>query len=200
MVGQRLRRVGPVVIAVLMLAACGGGEGGGHGGGDRAERAPTTMGERAATSTSSRPDGSGRGGGQLDGTSWVIDANESLAANLSNLGGLPPGLSCRGPLTLSFADGRFTWSGEFTCSMADTPIEGRGSFRTEGAYDASGSELTLRDAEGSGTISIAGQEIPFGDDLPYRAGTTYRVSGDTLEITFTDPSVGTVTHRYGRAG
>lgn len=205
----RKRGATGTLIGLVLIAATacgGGGDGGGSGRGGEAGGSsgrPTTTAD-ARTPTTTGPDDErperGAATGRLDGTSWVIDANETLAANLSNLGGLPAGLSCRGPLTLAFAAGRFSFGGEFTCSFADAPVESRGSVRAEGSYRVTATELTVGDATSTATISAAGQEFPFDGSMPYRAGTTYRRRGDTLEITFTDPNIGTVTHTYRRVG
>lgn len=179
--------------AAAVLTACGGGGGGGGGGGSGAARTSTTSTDTGATTTAP-PAG---GGGRLDGTTWTADARDILAANFANVGA-PEGFSCTGPMTLRFEAGQVSFGGEVACRDDDSGIDGSGSLRNDGSYEVSGSELTLSGMRTSGTITVMGAAVPapqvFTDTVA-----RFRISGDTLSITFDAPGLGTITQRYERS-
>ena len=133
--------------------------------------------------------------GDLEG-SWVADAADILAANTANVGGAG-GLSCSGPITMTFAaDGTYDRSGSVSCSVAGTTASG--TISTSGRYGLDGGQLVVTGTTSGGRMAMGGTEIPTPDS--FGDGTAdYEVRGDTLAITFTDTSVGTVTQTYQRA-
>lgn len=180
--------------ATAVLAACGGGGSGGGSGGGGGRAAPTSTTSPDSGATTTAPPVRG---GRLDGTAWVADARDILAANFANVGG-PEGFSCTGPMTLRFTDGRVSFGGEVTCRDDDSGLDGGGSLRNEGSYTVSGSELTLAGMQTSGTITVMGAAMPAPQVLTDTVA-RYRISGDTLSITFDAPGLGTITQRYERS-
>lgn len=156
---------------------------------------PTEPDDGVPTSTTDVTTTTEASSGDLEGA-WVADAAEILAANTANLGGTG-GLGCTGPITMTFtAEGTYDRSGEVTCSVGGTTASG--SVSTSGRYAIEGSRLTVSGTTSGGTMSMGGTEIPTPDS--FGDGTAdYEVSGDTLTITFSDPSVGTITQTYQRA-
>jgi hypothetical protein len=135
------------------------------------------------------------GGGDLVGT-WVADAGDLLAANTANLGGVP-GMDCSGPITLEFApDGGFAQRGDASCSIGG--MTASLNIETTGRYQTSGGTLTVTESSTTGTMEVGGASQPA--DVGFGEGEgTYEVRGDTLTVTFSDPSVGTVTQTYQRS-
>jgi hypothetical protein len=189
------------VVALGALAACGGSSDG-----DASTDEPTTTAAADDATTTAAPDEEAEettttseaaepeGGGDLTGT-WTADAGDILGVNTANLGGTA--VECTGPVTLEFReDGTFSQQSEATCTLAGQ--SGTATIASSGAYEASGGTLTVRDAESSGTFSILGQtqEVPAGLS---DGEASYEVDGDTLSITFTEATVGTVTQTYTRA-
>jgi hypothetical protein len=206
--------IGLSALGVTALGACGSGDDGGatapavtQAGSTPPEATPPptrapepTSGESVPIPSAPEPttvESFEDTGAQLVG-SWTVDASETLANNLANLGGVPAGLTCGGPINITFfADGLVTRTGEVVCSVEG--LSGTGSITSTAAYIADGSTLVFTQAENEFIISVAGTDIPITD--AWRdGGSTYAVDGDVLSITFTDPAVGTVTTRYTRTG
>lgn len=119
--------------------------------------------------------------------SWTADAGDILGANTANVGG-PGGLTCSGPITMTFSEGgTFERGGSVSCSVAGTSQSG--AVASGGRYRADGSTLTVSSFASSGSTPDA-----FGDGTA-----AYEIGGDTLTITFTDTAVGTVTQTYQRS-
>ena len=111
---------------------------------------------------------------------------------------MPPGITCSGPMTLTFAeDGTFTAGGSAECSAGGLTIAG--TMNTTGNWAVT--EPGVVEISGSvsdGSFEVPGIEIPPVDVVS--DGTfAYSVEGDTLSVTFTDPSVGEVTQTWTRA-
>jgi len=191
---RRLRRIVALLACTAVLGACGGGDSDAGDGPEDGSGAPTSVTKaRSTTTRAARP---GSGGGDLEGT-WTADAADVLSANLANLGGVPGGLTCSGPVTLTFTEETVTWSGEVTCRMGDAGIEATGSLRSEGSYRVEGAEIVVSGSRTSGGLSLAGRSIPVPAGIS--DGTVrYRIDGDTLSLSYADASVGTVTQRYTR--
>lgn len=191
---RRLRRIVALLACTAVLGACGGGDSDTGDGAEDGSAATTSATEaRSTTTRAARP---GSSGGDLEGT-WTADAADVLSANLANLGGVPGGLACSGPVTLTFTEETVTWSGEVTCRMGDTGLEATGSLRSEGSYRVEGSEIVVSGSRTSGSLSLAGQSIPVPAGIS--DGTVrYRIDGDTLSLSYDNPSVGTVTQTYSR--
>jgi RNA polymerase sigma factor (sigma-70 family) len=180
-----------IVLAVIAAVVLGGGD----------DPAPETAAPPTSVTT---PDDGGRGGGEDTDTapasttttavpgdalvgSWTADAGDILGANTTNVGG-PGGLTCSGPITMTFTEGgTFERSGSVTCSVAGTSQSG--AVASAGRYQVEGDTLTVSGFASSGSTPDA-----FGN-----GSATYDLSGDTLSITFTDTSVGTVSQTYQRS-
>lgn len=133
---------------------------------------------------------------ELVGT-WTADAGQLLDQTLANVGA-PAGLTCSGPISTTFASGgTFTRTGDITCATG--PLSFSGTIDTTGSWSADATQLTISGAQVKGTTQLPGKEIPtpdgFGDGVA-----DYELSGDTLTVTFSGQSVGTVTQTYTRAG
>jgi len=179
------------VLAVATMAACSSDEGD-----DASTDAPsggdtvTTVAEVDDTVATTVADSASS---DIEGT-WTIDAGELLAANTANLGAAPAFL-CTGPINMTFAEGTYTRGGEMTCT-ADS-ITGGGTLQSTGNYTVDGSTITVSNSVSSGSLTFDGATVPFSDSLG--AGSyDYEVNGDSLKITFSDPSVGEVTTTYTR--
>jgi hypothetical protein len=107
-------------------------------------------------------------------------------------------VTCSGPIRLEFGeDGSFAQRGEATCEgggFANTvTLESTGRYTTEGGT------MTITDLESTSTIEVNGTTQPAGEGTEFQLNeAAYEVDGDTLTITFTNPSVGTVTQVYQR--
>lgn len=186
----------------LTLASCGsssddaGDEGepatteaAGDGGGEADETTTTAADE---TTTSEAEDGGG--GGDLVGT-WTAQAGDILGANTANLGGVS--FECTGPITLEFGeDGSFSQTGTSTCTVQGQ--SGTAEFNATGSYEASGGTITVTDVTNEGSMTMMGVSQPM--EGGFGGGEAqYTVEGDTLSITFTEETVGTVTQVYTRS-
>lgn len=157
----------------------------GRGGGSEPEPTDTT-----STTSTTTPSG-----GDLVGA-WTADASDILGANTANVGG-PRGLSCAGPITMTFTDeGTYTRNGSVSCSAG--ALSAAGTLATSGSYRTSGDALTVADTRNDGTISLGGRAVPFPDAFG-DGDATYAIEGSTLRITFGGPGVGTVTQTYRRS-
>lgn len=177
----RWNGLGVVMLAgALSLGGCGGGSddttgtGGGTGGGTTPVTTATLAG------------------------GWHATVDSILNANTASTGAL--GISCPGQLmhwrfesdTAFFS----RWSDVLTCTSRGLTFTGRLS--QTGRYSASGDQLTVSGIENFGSVTTStGVSLPFS--IPASAGSaTYAISGNTLTLTFTDPSVGTVTQTWTR--
>ena len=130
---------------------------------------------------------------------WRAPADAILSANLSNLGGLP--MDCIGEIVMNLNDdGSFSRSGGMTCTIDDVQISGQ-VLNSSGTWDATATTLSVRITESAGYAEVIGPDgrltrVPLPDTGYSSAG--YTVDATTLRITFTDPSVGTVTQVYTR--
>ena len=130
---------------------------------------------------------------------WRAPAEEILAANLANLGGLP--MDCAGEIVMNLNDdGSFSRGGAMTCSIDDVQVSGQ-VLNSSGTWDATASTLSVRVTKSDGYAEATGPDgrvtrVPLPDS-GYSA-VDYTVNATTLRITFTDPSVGTVTQVYTR--
>ncbi len=166
---------------VLMLGACSSG-----GGGTSSSSPPDASGTPTTTGTPSP--GPTSGSAELVGT-WTADASQILAANTANLGG-SGAVTCRGPIVMTFnPDGTYSRRGSVTCSVRGRSM--RGAVSTAGHYAVEGNVLTISRTrlEGDGPVPDA-----WGD-----GAAQFSVAGPTLNITFSNPSVGTVTQQYTRS-
>ena len=135
-------------------------------------------------------------GGAVTG-SWVADAGAVIAANTANVGGAG-GISCTGPLTLTFTGSQVSLRGEYSCT-APGGLTGTGSVTSAGQYRVSGSTLVVTGASTNAVVRIAGTEVPIGLGLN-DGETQFAVSGNQLKLTFTAAAIGTVTNVYTRTG
>jgi hypothetical protein len=127
--------------------------------------------------------------------SWVVDAGALLDETMANLG-LPSGVTCSGPVTTTFAtEGTFTRTGAVTC--ASGPLSASGRIDTSGTWTADDETLTVLTATPLGTMDVGGTTVPTPDGFGTGVA-EYRVDGDTLTVTFSNPSFGTVTQTYTR--
>lgn len=165
------------------------------GGGAEDEGTTTTEAAPTSTTTEAAPSTTVPASGGLEG-SWVADASDILAANTANVGGTG-GLSCSGPITMTFTgEGTYDRSGTVTCAVGG--MTASGTISTAGSYAVDGGQLVVTGTISGGRMALGGTEIPTPDS--FGDGTAdFDLSGDTLTITFTDTSVGTVTQTYERA-
>lgn len=186
------------LVGMLVFSGCG------SDGGDADSAGSTSPGETTtvATSTggsSAAPATTGPATGDaddLEGT-WTSDVQSQLAQNTVNLG--TASLDCNGTVTLTIADGHFRRSGTGECTAGPAGISATAVFDAEADYDVSGGEVTLSDISNHTSLTMGGRELTR-DFSPLTADPfTASVDGDTLSLTFTDPSVGTVTQTYRRA-
>jgi hypothetical protein len=124
----------------------------------------------------------------LEGT-WLADAGDLVGGN----GGTGTGLACTGPISMTFEQGTFTRTGTVTCTAAG--MSGSGTLQSRGTYTTDGDQLTITGTTNTGTMTIAGRDVPFPDSWGDGTG-TYTIDGPTLTITFVLPTVGTVTQTY----
>lgn len=150
-------------------------------------------GEATTTTAADLPE---TAGGDLAGT-WVIDASDLFAANTANVGDTG-GISCSGPIRLEFGDdGSFAQRGEATCEA--NGFSSTMTLESTGRYTTDGGTLTITDLESTTTMEVDGVTQPAGDGTEFELNeAVYEVNGDTLTITFTNPSVGTVSQVYQR--
>jgi hypothetical protein len=127
----------------------------------------------------------------------VADAGAVIAANTANVGGAG-GISCTGPLTLTFTGSQVSLRGEYSCT-APGGLTGTGSVTSAGQYRVSGSTLVVTGASTNAVVRIAGTEVPIGLGLN-DGETQFAVSGNQLKLTFTAAAIGTVTNVYTRTG
>lgn len=165
---QRTWHHAGLLALTLSLAACGGG------------------------SSDSDASSGGAGGANLVGL-WQADANALLAANTANVG--TPGVDCSGLMQLRFEAGdSFNVGGEVVCTSG--AMSGNGTLVTTGNYRTSGDQLTLSNATTSGGITLGGSTLPIS--FVGNGSATYRISGNTLTLTFSGGSAGTITQQWTR--
>ncbi len=189
-----------LVCAAVLLGGCSGSDG------DSTSTTSTTSAsaggsDSSSSTTTSDPGDSATGDEAARGAivgQWTADASGILGSNLSNLGGTPAGMSCTGPLTLDFAaDGGFVASGEATCTLGGVSLTA--SITTTGQWSSEDDgSITISGASSEGGFDVPGVEIP-PIELLSDGQFDYTISGDTLSLTFTDPTVGTVTQDWTRA-
>ena len=181
---MRRYRAAAVVAVVAGLAftgvACGGGD-------DSASSSTTTA--AGATTESTTTTTAEDGGGALEGT-WAIDAGEALASATANLGGTGGG-TCSGQLTLTFADGTLRRGGSARCGSGTVTVDATGT------YTVDGDKLNVSMTSSNTRAEVRGMTVPVPDSWSSGVA-TYKVVDDTLTITFTQASVGTVTSKYTR--
>lgn len=130
---------------------------------------------------------------------WRAPAEDILSANLANLGGLP--MNCVGEIVMNLdADGSFSRGGTMACSIDGMQMSGQ-VMNSSGTWDATSSTLTVTVTESDGYAEATGPDgrvtrVPLPDSG--FSSVAYTVNATTLTITFTDPSVGTVTQVYTR--
>ncbi len=197
---RRTVRRGAALAAVALLAvgalgACGSDDGDDAGsdeittteaGGDE-----TTTTEAADTTTTSEA------ADDVVGT-WTADAADILSSNTANTGG-SAGLECTGVVTLDLRDdGTFAHSADATCT-APGGMSATATIDTTGTYEQDGATLRIVSAENNGSFEVMGTTQPMPSGLEGGAEATASVDGDTLTLSFTEASVGTVTQTYTRA-
>lgn len=130
---------------------------------------------------------------------WRAKAQDILASNLANLGGLP--IACDGEIVMNLsADGSFTRGGSMMCAINSVKTSGQ-VVNSSGRWEATDDTLTVTVTKSDGYAESIGPDgtmtrIPLPDSGYSSA--VYEVTATTLTITFTDPSVGTVTQVYKR--
>ena len=130
---------------------------------------------------------------------WRAKAQDILASNLANLGGLP--MACNGEIVMNLnADGSFTRGGSMMCAIDSVKTSGQ-VVNSSGKWEATDDTLTVTVTKSDGYAESIGPDgtttrIPLPDSGYSSAA--YEVTATTLTITFTDPSVGTVTQVYKR--
>lgn len=195
-----------LVASLLFVGACSGGDDDGAASDEPAEEPADTTTTTAADepeedgdapSPVTAPELPETGGGDLVGT-WAIDASDLFAANTANVGDTS-GISCSGPIRLEFGDdGSFAQRGEATCEA--NGFVSTLMLETTGRYATDGGTLTLSDLESTSTMEVDGRSQPAGEGTGLEDGeAAYEVEGDTLTITYTNPSVGTISQVYQRS-
>ncbi len=190
---RRILLIVSFVTTALFVAACSGG-GGDDSTASSSDSTDTESTEESTTTaeetTTTAP------GGDLVGT-WTAGAQDIVNANTANLGGVA-GMECSGALLLTFGeDSGFTNTGDISCSVGG--VAAVGSVTSSGKWAVTEPGLVAI----SETVTTGGVEMG-GVSLPAPTGVgdgvfEYSVDGDTLRLTFTDPSVGTVTQTWVRA-
>ena len=188
------RRILLIVIsaaATLSVAACSDG--------DDTTASPTSSNSTESTqesSTTAEETTTTAPGGDLVGT-WIAGAQDIINANTANLGGVAA-MECSGALLLTFGDDSgFTNTGDISCNVGG--VAAVGSVTSTGKWAVTEPGLVAI----SETVTTGGVEMG-GVSLPAPTGVgdgvfEYSVDGDTLQLSFTDPSVGTVTQSWVRA-
>lgn len=130
---------------------------------------------------------------------WRAKAQDILAANLANLGGMP--MVCDGEIVMNLdADGSFSRGGSMECIIDGVMTSGQ-VLNSSGTWDATASTLSVTVTKSDGYAESTGPDGRVSRvALPDRgySEADYMVNATTLTITFTDPSVGTVTQVYTR--
>lgn len=130
---------------------------------------------------------------------WRAKAADILSANLANLGGMP--MACIGDIVMNLNDdGTFTRGGSMACSIDGVKIFGQ-LVNSSGTWDATSDTLTVTVTNSDGYAESIGPDgkamrVPLPDGG--WSSVDYEVTATTLTITFTEPSVGTVTQVYTR--
>ncbi len=175
----------------LSVAACSDG--------DDTTASPTNSNSTESTqesSTTAEETTTTAPGGDLVGT-WTAGAQDIVNANTANLGGVAA-MECSGTLLLTFVDDSgFTNTGDISCSVGG--VAAVGSVTSTGKWAVTEPGLVaISETVTTGGIEMGGVSLPaptgVGDGV-----FEYSVDGDTLQLTFTDPSVGTVTQSWVRA-
>lgn len=175
-----------LLVAGLALAGCSS-DSKGSDAGDKSTTTTPKAGDDATTTTPVTD--------QLMG-GWTADASAIIAANLANLGGAS-GISCSGPITLTFAEGgEFSQTGVANCTVAG--VSGEAAFDSTGAYEVDGNELVISDAASTGEMTLNGTSAPLNAGLS-NGRVEFELSDDTLVLSFTMPDVGDVVQTYVRA-
>jgi hypothetical protein len=192
------------LVAALLLAGCGSG---GDSGDASATASATASGSPSGTpstdAASPSPavtptddeDTAAADGAALAGE-WATTARAIFEANTANLGGAN-GLRCSGPVRLTLAaGGDLTYDVRARCTLRGR--SGTGRLHTTARWSATGDQIQIRGSRSEGTITLdGGVTVPM--PTVFENGTaTWAIAGDTLTIEFTDPSVGTVAHRFTR--
>lgn len=131
---------------------------------------------------------------------WRASAADILSANLANLGGMP--MTCIGEIVMNLNDdGSFARGGSMVCSIDGVKILGQ-FVNSSGTWEATSDTITVTVTSNDGYAeSFAGGGAPTRMALPDGgySSAEYEVTATTLTVTFTEPSVGTVTQVYTRA-
>lgn len=129
---------------------------------------------------------------------WRAPAEDILAANLANIGGAAA--ACVGDIVMTLgADGSFSREGSMRCSIDGEPFSGQ-VVNSSGRWEATADSITVTVTESNGYAEASGPNGSTRVPLPDSGygSASYTVNATTLTITFTDPSVGTVTQVYTR--
>ena len=131
---------------------------------------------------------------------WRAKAQDILAANLANLGGMP--MMCDGVIVLNLsADGSFSREGSMMCTIDGVMMNGQ-IVNSSGTWDATANTLSVTVTKNDGYAEVSGgpggkvTRVALPDNGFSEAD--YTVNATTLTINFTDPSVGTVSQVYTR--
>lgn len=161
-------------------------------GGESSSSEPTEP-ENSTTTTTLIPAGNTLAG------EWRAKAEDILAANLANLGGLP--MACTGDVVMYLnADGSFGREGSMACSIDEVEVLGQ-VVNSSGKWEATSDTITVTITKNDGYAESLGpsgksMRMPLPDSGFSSAD--YEVTATILTITFTEPSVGTVTQVYTR--
>jgi|GEM_PF-6317965 len=130
---------------------------------------------------------------------WRAKAQDILAANLANLGGMP--MVCDGEIVMNLnADGSFSRAGSMECIIDGAMTNGQ-VVNSSGTWDATANTISVTVTKSDGYAEVIGFDGRVTRvALPDRgySEADYTVNATTLTITFTDPSVGTVSQVYTR--
>lgn len=171
-----------VVGVALTVSACSG---------DDTSGSTTTAAAGATTASTTTTADSAGDASELEGT-WVADAGAVLASATANVGGTG-GSTCSGQIRQTFDQGTWKRAGSITCGQGTGTIDGTGT------YVVDGDKLKVTSTSSNSKLTIRGVSVPIPDGFG-NSTATYKVVDDTLTITFTQESVGTVTSKYTRAG
>lgn len=168
-----------LLISILALSACSNSSD---------ESSTTTRG-----STTTRPEHSSSN--ELQG-SWTANASDLLQSNTSGAGSLGS-LDCTGDVTITFEEDTASGSGDIQCKDPRTGIEATGNVAWTASYSIHGNTLTITDSQNTGTITVAGTQVPA--PATFEDGqATFEINGDTLTTTVVQEPLGEVSQTYTR--
>lgn len=136
---------------------------------------------------------------RLVGT-WVTTVQAVSGALTAPYGGVPNGIPCQGPYTLTFApDGAFAASFDAVCQGRSGRLV-HGTGRTEGRYEDFGDSFVVLDSRATAVMQIEGLSMPVLDVFTnMTAPTHYVIEGNVLTISFTTPDGHLITLQFTRA-